>query len=167
MMSLLFHYGDPFVDVSSGRRETLPRVTITGQRIRPINVRVLGKTGILLVTFHPWGASAFLPGSMMELADRLVDRMQEALSALERVALVESFLLREVDVSRRDEVAPSIPLFGCEIPAADACACFRPPPQERAAARARLPISDVEMEGFFDELDEKLPAAWREATSRR
>lgn len=120
MMSLLFHYEEPFVDVSAGGRETLPRATITGQRTRPIDVRALGKTGILLVTFHPWGASAFLPGSMMDLADRatdladvldcgevrrLVDRMQEAKNPLERVALVESFLLREMDASRRDEVA--------------------------------------------------------------
>jgi AraC-like DNA-binding protein len=57
---------------------------------------------------------------MMELSDRatdladvldrgevgrLAERMQEAESSLERVALVESFLLREMDARRRDEVA--------------------------------------------------------------
>jgi AraC-like DNA-binding protein len=120
MMGLLFHYEDPFVDVSAGVSEPLPRATITGQRTRPIDVRALGKTGILLVTFHPWGASAFLPGSMMDLADRatdladvldrgevrrLAERMHEAKSPLERVALVETFLLREMDDARRDGVA--------------------------------------------------------------
>jgi AraC-like DNA-binding protein len=118
MMGLLFHYEDPFVDVSAG--EPFPRATITGQRTRPIEVRALGKTGILLVTFYPWGASAFLPGSMMELSDRatdlaevldrrevgrLAERIQEAKGSPERVGLVESFLLREMDSGRRDEVA--------------------------------------------------------------
>jgi len=120
MMGLLFHYEDPFVDVSAGAGVPLPRATITGQRTRPIDVRALGKTGILLVTFHPWGASAFLPGSMMELADRATDladvldrgdvrrlseRLPEAKSPLERVSLVEAFLLRRMDAARRDDVA--------------------------------------------------------------
>ena len=72
-MGLLFHYEDPFVDVTGGGNETLPRATITGQRTRPIDVRATGKTGILLVTFYPWGASGFLRGSMMELAERATD----------------------------------------------------------------------------------------------
>jgi AraC-like DNA-binding protein len=120
MMGLLFHYEDPFVEVSSGRSDPLPTVTINGQRTRPIDVRATGKTGIVIVSFHPWGASAFLPGSMMELTDRMTDlgdildrgavrrlgeRVREAKNASERVGLVESFLLRSLDPARRDEVA--------------------------------------------------------------
>jgi AraC-like DNA-binding protein len=118
-MGLLFHYEDPFLDATNGRSDRLPRVTITGQRTRPIDVRATGKTGILLVTFHPWGASAFLPGSMMELTDRgtdladlldrgkverVADRIQQAAGPRERVSVVEEFLLEELDVERRDEI---------------------------------------------------------------
>ncbi|HJS73045.1 MAG TPA: DUF6597 domain-containing transcriptional factor, partial [Vicinamibacteria bacterium] len=119
VMGLLFHYEDPFLDATSGRNDRLPRVTVTGQRTRPIDVRATGKTGILLVTFHPWGASAFLPGSMAELTDRatdladlldrgeverVADRIQEETDVCERVSIVESFLLEALDIERRDEL---------------------------------------------------------------
>jgi AraC-like DNA-binding protein len=119
MMGLLFHYQDAFVDVTRGECDTLPRVTLNGQRTGPIDVRAAGKTGILLVSFYPWGAAAFLPGSMAELADRntdladvldrddverAADRIQEARDADERVALVEAFLLERLRAERRDEL---------------------------------------------------------------
>jgi AraC-like DNA-binding protein len=118
-MGLLFHYEDAFLDTTGGRSDRLPRVTITGQRTRPLDVRATGKTGILLVSFHPWGASAFLPGSMAELTDRaadladlldrdgverVADRIQEAADVEGRVSLVESFLLEALDRERRDEL---------------------------------------------------------------
>jgi AraC-like DNA-binding protein len=119
MMGMLFHYEDAFVDVTLGGCEALPRATLNGQRTGPIDVRATGKTGILLVTFYPWGASAFLPGSMAELADRntdladllerdvverVADRIQEARDADERFAFVEAFLLERLGAERRDEL---------------------------------------------------------------
>jgi AraC-like DNA-binding protein len=118
-MGLLFHYEDPFLDATGGRSDRLPRVTITGQRTRPIDVRATGKTGILLVTFHPWGASAFLPGSMADLTDRatdladlldgegverVADRILDATYVCERVSIAEAFLLEALYSERRDEL---------------------------------------------------------------
>lgn len=106
-VELLFHYGDPFVHLESGEPQPVPRSYITGQRTRPVLAAGTGRVGIVLVSLHPWGAEALLPGTASivdgytDLASILspwsVAQLEERLVAAtcheDRLAWVQDFLL--------------------------------------------------------------------------
>lgn len=115
-VELLFHYRDPYVHVGEGRRQREPVFYISGQKTRPIDVSATGQTGIVIVNFHPWGAAPFFEFPLDELTDSLVEmdlvmnthsvesQLQEATDTAARVTIIQDFLERILDVSRRDEL---------------------------------------------------------------
>jgi AraC-like DNA-binding protein len=81
---------------------------ITGLQSSNRRYRAMPGTGTLLVRFHPWGAAAFLPAPMHELADRSLglssllnpsllrlveERLAESKDDGQRIRVVEGFLL--------------------------------------------------------------------------
>ena len=67
---LVLHYGDPFVESSRGRPESVqPLALLAGQLSRPLWLRATGSAGVLGVRFHPAGARAFLGLSMASVTD--------------------------------------------------------------------------------------------------
>jgi len=97
-MSTLLPQGETLLETSG----------ITGFQSGTRRYRALPGSASLLVRFHPWGAAAFLPAPMHELADRSLglssllrpallreveDRLAESRDHAERIRLVERFLL--------------------------------------------------------------------------
>ena len=72
-IDFLFNYGDPFIQLHDGREVPLPAAHIVGQRTRSVRVSATGKTGLLIVSFYPWGAAPFLGPCAREFTDQLVD----------------------------------------------------------------------------------------------
>jgi len=70
---LIFYYGDPFVRLGEDASTVEPTLGFNGQHTRAIRVAATGCTGIAIVCFEPWGASAFLRAPVWELRDRDVD----------------------------------------------------------------------------------------------
>lgn len=81
---------------------------ITGLQSRSRQYRAMPGAATLLVRFHPWGAAAFLPVPMHELADRSLglssllrpsllrwveERLAESADDSQRIRVVEGFLL--------------------------------------------------------------------------
>jgi AraC-like DNA-binding protein len=103
---LVIDFGDPFVCLRGESDETLPSQVYLGQRTRPISVRGTGRTGLVIVSFHPWAASFFGPAdelsdrvtSLSDLVDaarcrQLEDEAGAAVSTAERARAVEELLL--------------------------------------------------------------------------
>lgn len=113
-VELLFHYRDPYMHVEGGRNEFEPKFYLSGQKTRPIEVLATGRTGIIIVNFHPWGAAPLfrfpldevrdscLEMSLVMRTDAVEDRVQEARSSDERVEIIQDFLAALVDRDRRD-----------------------------------------------------------------
>jgi AraC-like DNA-binding protein len=81
---------------------------ITGLQSKNRQYRAMPGAATLLVLFHPWGAAAFLPAPMHELADRSIglssllhpsllrlveERLAESKDNSQRIRVVEAFLL--------------------------------------------------------------------------
>jgi len=107
-VEILFQYGDPVAHLESQGLKTMPRSYVTGQRISPVQVIGTGTTAIILVSLYPWGLSTLFPGGVeatdgyvdLNLLDhtgsvsRLEEQLDLAKSCIQRVRLVESFLLK-------------------------------------------------------------------------
>lgn len=109
---LILFYGDPFVRMVGSAPMREPTLAFGGQRTGPLRVAATGKTGILIVRFHPWGAAPLLRQPMASLRDRCValddltdaggssgleERlMNDARDWRERVRLLERFLERQL-----------------------------------------------------------------------
>ena len=62
--ALVFEYGDPFEELGAdGVARRLAPVVLARACTRPVRVRALGRTGLVIVPFRPWGAAAFFPGA--------------------------------------------------------------------------------------------------------
>jgi AraC-like DNA-binding protein len=71
-VELIFHFGDPFVQVL-GEVETIqPRAMIVGQATRPTIVGPSGAVDVIGVRFHPWSAATVLRVAAAELRDRVL-----------------------------------------------------------------------------------------------
>lgn len=117
---LLLYLGDPFVRLTGRGRLPEPAFALAGQRTRAVRVQATGRTGIVIVRFHPWGAAAFFAPPMGSLQDRtvpvadlvgrrpaaeLLDRIDEAPDAAGRLRTIEGFLIRRLDAARADPLA--------------------------------------------------------------
>lgn len=107
-MELIFHYGDVFKKYSNQvESHNQPRSFIHGQLKSFIEVESTGKIGIFSVRFKPDGLRAFLRIGVDELRENVVsvhdlwgsngvnleERMVEARSSLERIKIIEEFLI--------------------------------------------------------------------------
>jgi AraC-like DNA-binding protein len=119
LVEVVFHFRDPFLMRREG--ETFARqppsfaVSMTE---RFLEMRPSGRSGFVAVRFHPWGARRFFRVPVEEFRDRhlpaeelwgpaaseLSEKIAEARSMEERIALVEGFLLDRFDDSPRDAV---------------------------------------------------------------
>ena len=105
---LVFHYGDPFVQIASDGPRREPEAYIATQRITPLQARATGSTGVVVVTLQPWAApvllqapASSLQGTTIDLAHffaaadlrELCERIATAADAAQRIDLVEAFLL--------------------------------------------------------------------------
>ena len=113
--SLVLEYGDPYEELAlDGTWRRLMPVVLAGPFTRPVRVRATGRTGLVIVPFHPWGASAFF-GPQEEsgerftdladalspaLAGRLEDEVRSAAGARARREVVERFLCARLAESR-------------------------------------------------------------------
>ena len=106
--ALVAEYGDPFEELApDGAVRRLPPLLLAGPFTRPVRVRALGRTGLVIVPFVPWGAGALF-GPQAECAEhfveldalvpardarRLHEELHEAHDPRGRAAAVERFLL--------------------------------------------------------------------------
>jgi AraC-like DNA-binding protein len=72
-VELVIHYGDPFVLTTDAGPNIMTSGHIVGQQHQPISARATGKTGIVIVRFYPWSASALIPQPLAEFTDSFVD----------------------------------------------------------------------------------------------
>jgi hypothetical protein len=122
-MEMIFHYGDLYKQhTDSGNSIMQPKCFVIGQLTRPLEIEPTGKTGIFSVRFHPNGFLPFAITPIKEMENTAVSlerlfgndgkeieqNILNAQSALERVKLIESFLLsRLTDTATIDHVVKS------------------------------------------------------------
>lgn len=110
-IELMFHYGDLFREYKGGDNPQLqPRSFIYGQVEKFIEIEATGKIGILGVRFHPNGLKPFVKVDVNDLTGKTVavedlwgkdgeileDRMLNARTNEDRIALFQVFLLRKL-----------------------------------------------------------------------
>lgn len=106
-----FQYRGRMLALAAGEPSLLEAAGITGIPDGPRRYQALPGTGTLLVRFHPWGASAFLPSPMHEISGASVglvllmpgsdvretqERMSEARDDAQRIGIAERFLLAQL-----------------------------------------------------------------------
>jgi len=72
-VELIFHYGDPYVQHSSGESALMAMCHVVGQQKKPIVLNATGSTGIAIVRFTPWGAYALFGDALASINNQLVD----------------------------------------------------------------------------------------------
>lgn len=110
-MEMIFHHADLYRQYTEGECSYVqPRCFVIGQLTRPLEIEPTGVTGIFSVRFHPEGFLPFatLPIRQMENRAVALERLfggegqeleQKVLNAagtLERIKLIERFLLRRL-----------------------------------------------------------------------
>lgn len=120
---LVFHYrGALAVRFSGEDFAPQPRSSLVCQTSRYLDIRAHETIGFVSVRFRPWGAQHFLGAPLTELADRIVpaqdvwggiagdieEGLAGALGLNERVALVQRFLLGQLNRHRKDEVEMAV-----------------------------------------------------------
>jgi AraC-like DNA-binding protein len=108
---LLLHYGDRFSEIGTdGKLHQQPRLMFAGQISRPLMLRSGASVGVIGIRFWPHAARALLQIPMSELVDHrldlatlwnniaepLLDEVWSAPNNVERVRVVENFLLRRL-----------------------------------------------------------------------
>lgn len=116
-MDVVFHYRDPFAQTINGRPQHMSMSHLVGQRTRPFEVAPTGQTGIIIVSFYPWGAAPFFDLPLDDCAEVVVDlrllfktshiaavenSLMEAASTEARIKIVQDFFIRRLDDDRRD-----------------------------------------------------------------
>lgn len=110
-MKLIFHYGDTYKHHPSDKESIiLPNCFLIGQLTRPYIVEPIGVTGSFVVRFQPNGFFPFANISIKEIQNTAVpietlfgkegeeigERILSANSTSERIALIETFLLKRL-----------------------------------------------------------------------
>lgn len=118
-LELIFNYADVFTKFDdSGQPITQPFNIIHGQIRSFIELEATGKIGLLSVRFLPAGLHAFVDFPVDSITDKsikvsdawpngaqLESKMSDCKTNTERIALIESFLLEKLDLSRYDQTA--------------------------------------------------------------
>lgn len=123
-MEMIFHYGDLYKQYTGeGGSIIQPRCFVFGQLTQPLEIEPTGETGIFSVRFHPNGFLPFatIPIKAMENSAipleilfgndglQIGQEIVNAGSTVERVALVEAFLLnRLTDKDNIDRIVESV-----------------------------------------------------------
>lgn len=94
-----------------------PRACLCSQKKMFFDIRQLGKTNLFSVIFTPLGAAIFLPLRFSELvnqsihiddifpnqADRLLSQIAECGSSIQKVHIMEQYLIRKIQTHYRKE----------------------------------------------------------------
>jgi AraC-like DNA-binding protein len=123
LLELVFHYRTPLACRYDGEEfERQPRCVAVSQTRRFLEIRPEGPSGLVSVRFQPWGAYHFFRPPVSELADRqapaevlwgraaleLEERLAEAAGDQARVALVEQFLLAQLQRHQKADIEPLV-----------------------------------------------------------
>lgn len=123
IVEAVFHFRQPFeTSTGGGPYVRQPRGFVISQTQRPVVIRPEGKSGLISIRFQLGGAHHFFPVPVSEFADQTVDthmlwrqaapeleeRISLARSNRDRVHILESFLLRQLRNSEKDEVCPLV-----------------------------------------------------------
>lgn len=110
-IELMFHYGQPFCSRSGpGQTCIQPHSFISGISSSYSDVTTNGDSGVIAVTFFPFGACNFFPFPLLEIEDSLVslrdiynaefreieERINIAPSVEARVKIIEDFLFKQL-----------------------------------------------------------------------
>lgn len=113
-MEMIFHYNDLYKQYTAkGNSIIQPRCFVIGQLTKPLEIKPTGGTGIFSVRFHPNGFAPFATLSIKEMENTAVpleklfgpdgkdigNKIINAQSVKERIALVEAFLLNRLEHS--------------------------------------------------------------------
>jgi AraC-like DNA-binding protein len=119
-VELIFHYGDPFVQLTDHRAEIMARCHIVGQQKRPLTVQATGRVGIVIVRFKPWGAFTLMGDALSDINDSLIDleliwgsrvldvllnRLHQAPSASVRARIVDTFVRSRIKCTEIDRLS--------------------------------------------------------------
>lgn len=122
-IDFLFHYLDPFIEVTDQEEKELPKFFICGHRTKPVKVKAKGKTGIIIVSMYPWGASKFLNEPVNCLTNQSIDLfeiyhagklnyLQDVLISdspvINKVNAVQSFPKKAIKETRNDRLVSDI-----------------------------------------------------------
>lgn len=117
MPEMIFHYGVPFVVNQPDAAEVKhPQSLLCCQKLSSIHVSAPGITGMVAVTFKPYGCTAFFGFNMNDFVNKNIDlcgicgdksleindRLASAKNNLERIAIVEKFLLSKLTIKKRE-----------------------------------------------------------------
>ncbi len=121
IVEAIFHFGKPLLTTyPNAPEEPQPFTFAISQTRRPIQIRPQGKTGLVSVRFYPWGAYHFFDLPVKEFSDqqipgeflwgraafRLEEELFQARNNLQRVRLVERFLIERLRNHHKEEVEP-------------------------------------------------------------
>jgi len=117
-IELMFHYKKTFITRGNGEVKEQPRTIITGINSGFSDVTTRGESGVIAVTFYPWGAYSFFNFPLLEIENMSIslddvcndkvrnieEQIQEAKTLNERVSIIESFLFRCLCTTRNNDV---------------------------------------------------------------
>jgi AraC-like DNA-binding protein len=110
-IDLVFHFGDPFVEIDdNGSQHLLPKIYITGQKTKPLKVKAKGRTGIILVSFKPWGLFHLLQIPANEFKDASVPLAD--IIGHERINEIEQKLIEAQTIDTKVDIMQS---FLCDF----------------------------------------------------
>ncbi|MCE2456154.1 MAG: helix-turn-helix transcriptional regulator [Gemmatimonadetes bacterium] len=129
----IFHYRVPFTMRFAGADAAgQPVGLLVSQTRRYLEIQPAGAGGFVAVRFQPWGAHQFLGVPMRDLADRstpadevwrradvreLEERIAAAATDEDRIAALQSFLRRRLDMHRKQDVSRLVrPLWRTRAP---------------------------------------------------
>ena len=109
---MVFNYGDDLLYVSNDRLNILPSSFIYGQPETFQNIVSVGKIGMLIVVFHPFGSSALLRTPGAELKNQILDlenfypaeakiisdQILSTNKVMVRIDIIEKFLIRKLNI---------------------------------------------------------------------
>ncbi len=121
---MLLHFGDRFHEVHEEKVVVQSRLIFAGQLSKPLLLKPGASAGVVGVRFRAVGARALLGMPMAERTDTrldlmdvwgspgesLLDQVHSAADSVARVAVVEQFLLRRLEVTR---VVPDAAIAAC------------------------------------------------------
>lgn len=104
---MVFNYGDPLLQVDNGQLNILPNSFIYGQPETFQNIISVGKIGMLIVVFHPFGLSSLLRIPAIELKNQILDlenfypfeagiildQIINSIDVFNRIQIIENFLI--------------------------------------------------------------------------
>lgn len=121
--NIVFYYLDPFVHYNNGLKEIIPVTVLHGQKTKPITVSATGKTGIIIISFYPWGVTPFTNIPFYELTDKWVDinflfgtkavrelylKIIESKNNFERVSHIQKFLIKKLSEKWKDNLVVNL-----------------------------------------------------------